>query len=68
MISFLILFHSGEEGDACSELLMHALESLRSLPPASIFYLMEQRDKSTSSLWLGLIERCISFLRSIIFE
>ena len=59
---------AGEEGDACSELLVHTLESLRSLPPASIFYLIEESDKNTSSLWLSLVEKCISFLRSIVFE
>lgn len=72
-LNFLFAFfrrawQSGEDGDACFELLIHALESLRSLPPASIFHLLHQKDNSTCDLWFRLLNKSVSFLRSIIFE
>ncbi|XP_057380553.1 E3 ubiquitin-protein ligase HERC2-like [Daphnia carinata] len=72
-LNFLFAFfrrawQSDEDGDACFELLIHALESLRSLPPASIFRLLHQKDNSTYDLWLRLLNKSVSFLRSIIFE
>jgi hypothetical protein len=73
-MNFLFAFlkrawQSGEEGVGCSELLVQALESLRNLPPASLFHMRERRDKSassSSSLWLGVVEKCSTFLRSIV--
>ena len=62
------LYKLGEDGDACYELLIHALESLRGLPPASIFHLLHQKDNSTFDLWFGLVDKSTSFLRSIVFE
>lgn len=64
----LFILKIGEDGDACFELLVQALESLRSLPPTSIFHLLHQRDNNTFGLWFRLLDKSTSFLRSIVFE
>lgn len=47
---------------------MQALESLRCLPPSSLFRLMEEREVGVRNIWIGVFVKCTKFLRSIVLE
>lgn len=54
-------WRSGEDTDLCNELLTEALESLQSLPEASLF-----DTSQVSQLWIEVLERSIKFLRQVV--
>lgn len=70
-VSFVFAFlkrawQSGDEDDGCSDLLGQAFESLRHLPPASLFHLRCSSTPAASSPWLAVVDKCSAFLRSIV--
>ncbi|XP_071496413.1 E3 ubiquitin-protein ligase HERC2-like [Diadema antillarum] len=54
-------WRSGEDSDLCSELLRDALEALQSLPEATLF-----DESSMSSVWVEVVEKATTFLKSVV--
>ena len=54
-------WRSGADGDLCSDLLQDCLEALQTLPEASLF-----ETEAVSTVWLEMVDRTGSFLRSVV--
>lgn len=54
---------SGEDADLCSDLLQESLDALRSLPEACLY-----DESSISNVWLEMVERTSTFLRSVVLR
>ncbi|XP_076028585.1 E3 ubiquitin-protein ligase HERC2 isoform X2 [Oratosquilla oratoria] len=54
-------WRSGEDADLCTELLQEALQTIETLPEATLF-----DEASVSSVWLDVVERSQKFLTSVV--
>lgn len=52
-------WRSGEDTDLCTEVLVESLDSLQSLPEATLF-------DGISTVWLDVIERTSKFLKTVL--
>ena len=54
-------WRSGEDADLCNELLLEALDALRSLPEGSLY-----AEHSVSNIWMEVVNRASKFLRNVV--